>query len=151
EQTDYAASETAVRSVAPNAALLDGAEPSGDRPHLAGPDRAVTILEESNHQLAGQVRVSGQLAVLPAGESLEAPDPERPVARDEQAGDVAGGERLVGGRLPGDAPDTIEAKQAELGAQPEVAVLCLGEGEDRALGKAVADLPRRVAVLADVQ
>ncbi len=58
---------------------------------------------------------------------------------------------LIRWRLPGDVPDTIEAKQAEFRAQPEITVGRLGNGVDGAFGKAVADLPRRVRVLADVQ
>jgi hypothetical protein len=55
------------------------------------------------------------------------------------------------GRLPGDAPGAIVAKQIEFRTQPQIAVGRLGKGRDDAFRKAVADLPRRVRVLADVQ
>jgi hypothetical protein len=58
---------------------------------------------------------------------------------------------LIRWRLPGDVPDTIEAKQAEFRAQPEITVGCLSDGVDDASRKVVADPPRRVRVLADVQ
>ena len=54
-------------------------------------------------------------------------------------------------RLPRDVPDTVEAKQAELRTQPEITVGRLGNRDDLAFGKAVAELPRRVRVLVNVQ
>jgi hypothetical protein len=60
-------------------------------------------------------------------------------------------ELLTGWRLPLDLLDTIEPKQAEFRAQPKVPVLRLSNGDDRTFGKAVADLPRCVCVLADVE
>ena len=64
---------------------------------------------------------------------------------------LAGREMLTRWRLPGDASDAIEAHQAELRTQPEIPVGRLGNGEDGAFNKAVADLPRRMGVLTDVQ
>ena len=58
---------------------------------------------------------------------------------------------LIRRRLPGDRPDTIEAEQAEFRAKPKITVGRLGNRSDDAFGKALADLPRRVRVLADVQ
>src|SRR5437762_12112995 len=56
---------------------------------------------------------------------------------------------LIRRRLPGDVPDTIEAKQPEIRTQPKIPVGRLGNGADDAFGKAVADPPRHVRVLAD--
>ena len=45
----------------------------------------------------------------------------------------------------------IEAKQAEFGPQPEIAVGRLGNRGDGAFRKSLADPPRGVRVLADVE
>ena len=58
---------------------------------------------------------------------------------------------LARGGLPGDASNAIEAKQAEFRAQPEITVGRLRDRLDGAVGKAFADLPRRVRVLIDVE
>ena len=91
------------------------------------------------------------LAVLPTGQPLTGPDPERAVARGEQAVNLAGGEMLIRWRLPGDSSDPIEANEGVLRSQPEIAVGRLGNRGDGAFGKALADLPRRVRVLTDVE
>jgi hypothetical protein len=54
-------------------------------------------------------------------------------------------------RLPGNVSDTVETKQAEFRSQPEITVGRLGNCVDKALGKAFANLPRRVRILANVQ
>src|SRR6266853_1233230 len=58
---------------------------------------------------------------------------------------------LVRWRLPGDDPDAIEPQQAEFGTEPEITVGRLDDRPDPAFEKAIADLPRRVRVLTDVQ
>ena len=58
---------------------------------------------------------------------------------------------LVRWRLPGDGPHAIESKQAEVRAQPEKTVGRLSNGADAAFEKTLADLPRRVRVLAHIQ
>src|SRR5215813_9683817 len=58
---------------------------------------------------------------------------------------------LIRRRLPGDGPNTVKAKQAELGSQPEITVGSLGNRADVAFSKAVANLPGRVRVLTDVE
>src|SRR5262249_27964710 len=95
--------------------------------------------------------VDSQLAVLPACQSFKGANPERPVARGEQANNKAAGELLTRWHLPRNGPDTIEAQQAEFSTEPEITVGRLGNGGDPALGKAGADLPRGVRVLADVE
>jgi hypothetical protein len=56
-------------------------------------------------------------------------------------------------RLPWNTPNAIEAKQAEFSTEPEIAVACLGNRvrRDDAFEEAVADLPRSVRVLADIE
>jgi hypothetical protein len=54
-------------------------------------------------------------------------------------------------RLPWDDPDAIEAKQAEFGTEPEIAIGRLSNCVDDAFEEAVADLPRCVRVLTDVE
>jgi hypothetical protein len=58
---------------------------------------------------------------------------------------------LIRRRLPRHVPDTVEAKQAEFRAQPEITVGRLSNGLDCPFGKALADLPSRVRVLTDIQ
>src|SRR5215813_11418536 len=54
-------------------------------------------------------------------------------------------------RLPGKGLHTIEANQTKLGTQPEITVGRLSNAADDTFGKALADLPRRVRVLVDVE
>lgn len=58
---------------------------------------------------------------------------------------------LISRRLPGHIPDTVKAHQAKFRTQPEIAVWGLCHGGDFALCETVADFPRGVRVLADVQ
>jgi len=53
--------------------------------------------------------------------------------------------------LPWDGRQSVKADQAELGAKPEVAVWCLRDRGDAAPEYTVADLPRLVRVLTDVE
>ena len=64
---------------------------------------------------------------------------------------ILAGELLTRWRLPGDGANTIEAIQAEFRAQPQIAIRSLRNRDDRAFGKAFANLPRGVRVLADVE
>src|SRR5260370_11244890 len=109
------------------------------------------IFEEPEDFQSGKLGVLRELAALPTGKPFRGANPKGPVARGDQTPDLIGREMLVGRRLPGNVSDTIETEQAKLGSQPEIAVGCLGEGENGAFGKALADSPRRVRVLADVQ
>jgi len=54
-------------------------------------------------------------------------------------------------RLPWDAPNTIEAKQPEFRAEPEITVGRLSNCLDGAFEKAFADRPRGVLVLIDIE
>jgi hypothetical protein len=53
--------------------------------------------------------------------------------------------------LPRNRSNAVEANQAEFGAQPEITVRRLRNCVDEAFEKAVADRPRSVRVLIDVQ
>jgi hypothetical protein len=53
--------------------------------------------------------------------------------------------------LPGDSANAIEAKQTELRAQPEVTVGSLSNRAYVAFGESVADLPRGMRVLANIE
>ena len=72
--------------------------------------------------LSGKFRVLSQLAVLPTCKPFIGANPKTPIARGEQASNVAAGEMLTRRRLPWDEPNAIEAKQAEFRAQPEITV-----------------------------
>src|SRR5262249_16808048 len=135
-QTDHSGSKTTIVTVALDAAILNRAEFPGGQRQPASPYRAFTILEEPINTLSSKLRVLSELAVLPTCKPLRCADPKSPVPRDEQAPDLAGGKRLIRWRLPGDSPYAIEAKQAELRTQPQIAVLSLGNRADGAFGKA---------------
>jgi len=64
---------------------------------------------------------------------------------------MAAWEMLARWRLPWDEPNAIEANQAKFRAQPEITVGRLSNGRDGAFEKAVADGPRVVGVLIDVE
>jgi hypothetical protein len=68
----------------------------------------------------------GQLSVLPTGKPFVGADPKAPIARGEQLSNIATGEVLTRWRLPWDASNAIEAKQARFGAEPEITVGRLG-------------------------
>src|SRR5208282_3803657 len=111
-----------VRSGALDAASRDRAEPPIGSHGPAGPYRSFTILKERDDSLPSKYRVVGQLAVLPTCKPFRGANPKAPIARDEQASNKAAGETLTLRRLPGNAPNAVEAKQAEFRAKPEITV-----------------------------
>jgi len=117
----------------------------------AYPHGSFTILEERINSLSRNLRVLSQLAILPTGQPFVSANPKSSIARDEEFANKAAGKMLIPWRLPRDAPNAIEAKQAEFRAQPEITVGRLRDRLDGAFGKAFADLPRRVRVLTDVK
>jgi hypothetical protein len=80
------------------------------------------ILKERFNLLPIQFRVVSQPAVLPTCKPSSAANPETPVARDAQVSNIAAGETLALWRLPHDIPNTIEAKQPEFRAEPEITI-----------------------------
>ena len=114
--------ETAVLSVALDAAALNRAESPGGSRRPAGPYRSFTILKERRNNLSGKLRVVSQLAVLPTCKPMISANPKTPIARGEQASNIVAGEMLTRWRLPWDAPNAIEAKQTEFRAEPEITV-----------------------------
>jgi hypothetical protein len=101
--------------------------------------------------LSSQFRVVRQLTVLPTYKSLSGANPKTSIAPGEHASNIRAREVLARGRLPGDAPNAVEAKQAEFRAEPEITVGCLSNRVDDGFEKAVADGPGIVRVLIDVE
>jgi hypothetical protein len=124
--------------------------PSRSRPP-ACPHRSFTILEESKHILSIKFWVLSQLAVLPTGKPCACGDPKTPIAGGEQVSNIAAGEVLTRWRPPLHVPNSIEAKQAEFRAEPQITVGRLSNCVDGAFEKAVSDRPRVVRVLIDVE
>jgi hypothetical protein len=149
-QLEDSEAETTVLSEALDVAVVNSAKPSSGHAKRPHPDRTVTILDQRAYNLSIKLMVLSELAALPAHQSFTGANPKGPVARGEQTPNLVGGQ-LVRRRLPGDGPDAIEAKQAEFSTQPEITVGRLRDGVDNAFGKAVADPPRGVRVLADVK
>src|SRR5262249_20025979 len=107
--------------------------------------------KERKNKLSCKLRVLGEPAVLPTCHTFVGAYPKHSIARGEQFHRHTGREMLIWWWLPGNVPDSVEAQQAKLRGQPEITVGSLGYGADSAFGKPVADLPRRVCVLTDVQ
>jgi hypothetical protein len=101
--------------------------------------------------LPRKFRVVSELAVLPTYKSLSGTDPKTPIAPGEHASNIRARKVLARGRLPRDAPNAVEAKQAEFRAEPEITVGRLSNRVDDGFEKAVADGPGIVRVLIDVE
>ena len=98
-----------------------------------------------------ELRIAGELATLPACKSFGGAEPKSTIAAGEQTTYVVAGERLTLWRLPENGVDAIEATQAGLGCKPDITVLGLSKLVDDTAGNALANLPRRVRILADVE
>jgi len=95
--------------------------------------------------------VIGQLAVLPTCQSFIGANPKAPVTRDEQSPNAGTGEMLTRRWRPRDAPNTIEANQAEFFAEPEITIGRLSNRVNDTFKKAVTGRPRSVRVLIHVE
>src|SRR4029077_7959581 len=73
------------------------------------------------------------------------------IARSQDASNEVAGKMLPRRCVPGDGLHAVEAKQAELRTEPEITVGRVGEGSDCAFEKPLADGPRLVGVLTDVE
>jgi hypothetical protein len=80
------------------------------------------ILKQRLNKPSSKLRVLSQLAAIPTCKPFKRANPKSPVARREQAKNIAGGEMLIRWWLPGDSPNTVETKQAEFRTQPEITV-----------------------------
>ncbi|MGA7840306.1 MAG: hypothetical protein WCA34_05270 [Candidatus Acidiferrales bacterium] len=149
---EHSVAEGAVLSIAAHCASLNRAEfPGRVVREPTGPHNAFLILYQREDNLVRQLRIQRELTAFPTGQPFPCTDPKRPVARHEQALDFIRWEMLIRRFLPRDSPYTIEAKQAEFSAEPEITVRRLGDGVDAVPGKAVASVPRFVRVLTHVQ
>src|SRR5690349_19222417 len=115
------------------------------------PYNPFTILEQRIDKLPGELWVRHKLAILPARQAVPSTDPERAVACAEQASNAGVGQRLTLRCLPGNSPDAVKPKEAEVRSQPQITVRRLSNRDDRASGEPFPILPRRVRVLAHVQ
>jgi len=102
--------ESAVLSIALDAAIPNRAEPPSRAPAPTDPYRALPILKECSNIVSSEFHVLSKLAIFPTCKPFQGADPKSPVARNKQASNVAVGEMLTGWRLPRDIPDAIEAK-----------------------------------------
>src|SRR4029077_12751094 len=145
-QSDYRASKSTIISMAMDTAFLNCTQPSNRSlyPHRADPYHAIAILKKPENIVSGKLRVLHKLALFPACEPVRGANPKCPVARGEQGKNVTGWETLVPCRLPWNIPYSVEAQQAELCAQPEIAVGRLSNADNSAFSKALTDSPRCV-------
>src|SRR5258705_11488086 len=109
------------------------------------------ILKNLKNIISDEFGVLRELAILPACKSFGGAKPKCPVSRSQQTENVIRRKLLIRWRLPGNVLDSIEAEQAEFGAQPKITDGSLGKCVNLAFGKAVANLPRCVCVLTDIQ
>ena len=123
------------------AVASDGADPHG----------AVTVLEHGRHEHFVELMEPGEAAVTPAGQAFKRADPEGAVTCAEQTVDARDGRLLASRRLPPYEPDAVEMKESGPAPEPQVAVGCLGHRENAVQREPVADRPRRVRVLADLE
>ena len=101
--------------------------------------------------MAVKFGVTSEPPVFQTGKASSGPNPETTVLRGTQGSDVAAGQLRSRWRVPRDAPKSIEPEQAGVRANPEIAIGRLSNGEDDAGEESVADLPRGVRVLSDVE
>ena len=107
------------------------------------------IHEERIDIVSGKLRIPSQRAVLQTGQTPKRANPERSIGRSEQGSNPVVRELFIPWRPPRDAPNAVEAQQAEFRAEPEITVGRLSDGGDPAFGKPVAEIPRGVRVLID--
>jgi hypothetical protein len=70
--------------------------------------------------------VVSQPPAVPTHQPLRRSDPERAVASGDKGGDETARQSMAERRRPRDRSDTVEAKHAQVGSQPQVPVRCLG-------------------------
>ena len=123
-QETYSLREGGARSMTVNICSIDRAELSRRRQRgAADPNRSVAILKNRSDKQASKVRVPSEFAISPARQASHCADPESAVAGDMETHDKIAGKLFAIQRwLPMLDADTIEPKQPEARAQPDVAV-----------------------------
>ena len=129
----------------------DGAEAALRRVANSEPNCLLAIFQKRTNKGSSNLRVLPQLVFLPTGKSLEGTNPESAVVRNQQVSDVVAGQLLTARRLPRNGANAVKAKQTKFRTQPEITVGSLGNRIYLASGKALANPPRGVGVLIDVE
>ncbi len=123
--------------------------PSGSVPRVQipiddGPDRSATVLDDRRHRLESlEARVvTLQLAVANSSDACRVgrADPETTLARDSQRLDRSA-DGCVAQAVPVEEAPPVEAQQAGIGANPEVALVSLCNRVDRSERAARAVVP----------
>jgi hypothetical protein len=109
------------------------------------------IFKERDNIASIKLPVVSHFSVFQTGKPLIGTNPKTPIARSEKSSNITAREVLARRRLPRDGPSTVEVKQTKLRAEPEITVRRLSNRADDAFEKAVADRPRGVGVLIDVE
>src|SRR5262249_3666759 len=138
-------------TVALDLSITDGAEPALRRLRNSKPNRPVASLNDRQNIGPGNLGLLRKLACLPTGKPFKCANPQGAVVCNQQGGDPVAGKLFPTWRLPWHGTNAVEAKQAEFRAEPEISVRCLGNPANFPFSKSVADLPRRVRVLTDVE
>jgi hypothetical protein len=93
----------------------------------------------------------GQTSTIPTDKAGIRTNPKSPVSGAEQLGDCRARQVLTRRRLPGDAAIPIESKQAEFRAEPKITIGSLCNGVDITFEESLANWPRSVGVLVNVE
>ena len=154
-QATHSVTEGAVQSMTVNSRSNDRAEFPRRRHHriaAADPDRPAVILKNRSDNQASKVWVSSESAIFPAHQTVHCADPQSALAGDTEMHDKITGKLFtIQWWLPMLDADTVEPKQPEASAQPDVAIWRLTNRLYVALRETLAKLPRRVGVLTHVE
>ena len=101
--------------------------------------------------MSGGFRIFRQFAVLPTSKPLVCTNPQGAVARNQKGVDPIAGQLRTVRRLPVDGLHSIEAEQAGFRAQPQITIGRLRDCKDGSCRETLANRPRSVRVLVDVE
>src|SRR5579862_4719646 len=113
------------------------------------PHRSRPIFKQRENILARQLRVHGKFSSVEASEPVGSPDPETAFPRKKQASNIGAREMLSRRRLPWCELDAIKPNNAELSAEPQIAVGPLSHRVNDALEKSVSGRPGCMGILTD--
>ena len=124
KQAKYSLTECTARSIAVNVCSIERAELSSRCLRVvADPNRILAILKDRGDKKASKVRVPSESSIFPARQAFHCADPESAVTGNTKIHHKIAGKLFAILRwLPMLGANTVEPKQPEARAQPDVAV-----------------------------